>query len=193
MSKHDYDSFLFPADEWFITYALPPPLPSVKLFAIGHTIELYLKAANTKITKDIDRSVGFGHDLKKIWDDCKQRDPQFMPSREIRESVYKAEILTRTHPNLVGDDLKHWFDNQELYIIVKHLADCKYFGAPLKTIKRAFAYGFIHPNDYWIHFIKEMRSYLGHPARNKLDIIRNHIDRGELPSQTTQYLKQLYV
>jgi len=40
--------FLYIADEFLISYSTPPYLVSVKLFEIGHVIELYLKAAYAK-------------------------------------------------------------------------------------------------------------------------------------------------
>jgi hypothetical protein len=88
-----WDSFLFAADEWVINYSLPVmSLTSVKLFSIGHVFELYLKAANTKTTNDIDRAAGFGHDIPKIWMDCKSKDSNFFPNYELRESVLKRDL-----------------------------------------------------------------------------------------------------
>jgi len=194
---YEWHSFVWAADEWFITYSLPPPLPNVKAFAIGHTLELYLKAANTKITGDIDRAIGFGHELKHIWDDCKLRDQNFMPSFEIRDSVFKSDFFKLSSSRglknkLNKDDIGHFLKNQELYVIAKHLPDLKYLGAPLKTIKGAFAFGFIHPNPYWIMFFKELRGYLGHPQKGRVDIISDHIDKRDLPVQSIQYLEDLY-
>ncbi|OGN94413.1 MAG: hypothetical protein A2Z75_03075 [Chloroflexi bacterium RBG_13_50_10] len=194
---YEWDSFVWAADEWFIEYSLPPPLPNVKLFAIGHTIELYLKAANTKITEDIDEAIRMGHNIKRIWDDCKRRDQNFMPSFEIRDSVFQSDLFQLhssedSRNKLNKDDLLHFYQNQELYIIAKHLPDLKYLGAPLKSIKGAYALAVIHPNPYWITFLKELRGYLGHPEKGKLDAISHHIDEGDLPVQSIQYLKGLY-
>lgn len=189
---HEWDSFLWAADEWFISYSLPPSLPHVNLFAIGHTIELYLKAANTKFTKDIDRAINFGHNIKCIWDDCK-KDPKFMPNFEIRDSVFNSDFLSgsRTKGSAKADQL-HYLKNQELYILAKHLPDLKYLGAPLKTVKGAYALGYIHPNPYWIAFLKELRDYIGHPKKGRLDVIAHHLQEGDLPPQSIQYLKGLY-
>lgn len=189
---HEWHSFLKPADEWFITYSLPPPLVCVKLFAIGHTVELYLKAANTKITGNIERAIKFGHNIKSAWDDCKKQDANFMPSYEIRESVYKADLFSGGYKTLHEDDLKHYLEHQELYIVAKLLPDLKYVGAPLKSVNDAFALGYIHPNPYWITFLKELRAYIGHPDRDKLDLISLHIGERDLPPQSVRYLKGLY-
>ena len=45
--------FLYIADEFLISYSTPPYLVSVKLFEIGHVIELYLKAAYAKKKKTL--------------------------------------------------------------------------------------------------------------------------------------------
>ncbi len=191
---YEWHSFLDPADEWFITYSLPPPLTSVKLFAIGHTVELYLKAANAKMSGDIERAIKFGHEVKAIWDDCKARDSRFMPNYQLRNSVFEKDLLHGEWKNSLDEsDRNHFLDNQELYVIAKHLPDLKYLAAPLKTIKAAYGLGFIHPNPYWITFLKELRGYLGHPDVNRLDKISHHIEEGDLPPQSIQYLKDLYV
>jgi hypothetical protein len=83
---YEWDCFLDVADQWFVAYSVPPYDTAVKLFMIGHAVELYLKAANTKITDDIKRAIGFKHRVKQIWSDCKSHDPTFMPNYEIRES-----------------------------------------------------------------------------------------------------------
>ena len=54
---HDWHAFLRTADEWVINYSLLPACSSliaVQLFSVGHALELYLKAANTKLTGNID-------------------------------------------------------------------------------------------------------------------------------------------
>jgi hypothetical protein len=132
---YDWHSFLWAADEWFIIYSLPPMLMKVKFFAIGHTVELYLKAANTKITGDIERAMKFGHNLKAIWDDCKAKDSAFMPQYKIRNDIYNRDLLLSPFEGLNAEDTIHLGNNYELYIIAKHLPDLKYLGAPLKTVK----------------------------------------------------------
>ena len=82
----DWKSFVNLGDQWLISYAVPPmhSVP-VKIFTIGHALELYLKAVIAKQTGSVDKAVGFGHDIKKMWDKCKRIDPQFMHGYEIRE------------------------------------------------------------------------------------------------------------
>jgi len=190
---HEWHSFLRTADGWFITYSLPPPdLTSVKLFAIGHTVELYLKAANTKFTNDIGRAINFGHKLKSIWDDCK-KDSKFMPSFEIKDSVFNKDFFSVSVVKSLDEvDRRHYLHNQELYIVAKFLPDLKYLGTLPKSLKSAYGLGYIHPNPYWIGFLRELRDYIGHPQKNRLDIIAHHLQEGDLPEQSIQYLKGLY-
>lgn len=189
---HEWDAFLRAADEWIISYSLPPAtLNAVKLFSIGHALELYLKAANTKISGDIERAISFGHDIPKIWADCKSRDPTFLSDYELRQSVLSRKLLdVNDYEQLDKDDLVHFLRNQELYIIAKYLADLKYLGAPLKKVKGAFALGYSFPNPLWIGLFRQMRSYLGHPQEGRLDLIRHHLEENDIPSSSTHYLRQ---
>ena len=189
---YEWHSFLIAADEWFITYSLPPVLRSVKFFAIGHTVELYLKAANTKITGDIDRAMKRGHNLKAIWDDCKAKDSAFMPQYEIRDDIYNRDLLLSPYEGLNAEDTLHLGNNYELYIIAKYLPDLKYLGAPPKTMKGEAGLYLIYPNTYWINFLKEMRRYLGHPEEGRRDTILFHIEHSTMPPETVHFLKMLY-
>ncbi len=125
---HDWDSFLIAADEWIVNYSLPVMrLTSVKLFSVGHALELYLKASNTKINGDIDRAIKFGHDLPRIWADCKQHDPEFLPEYQLRDTVLARDLLDHAdYSKLAKEDVMHFLQNQELYVVVKYLADLKY-------------------------------------------------------------------
>ncbi len=184
--------FLQAADQWLISYSLPPASLAVKLFSIGHVIELYLKAANTKMTGDMNGSISFGHKIKRVWDDCKSRDKSFMPSYDFRENVYNSDFMHFHGHNFNHDDQMHFIKHQELYIVAKHLPDLKYYGLPPKTMKNFNSFGMVHPNDYWIDFLKELRTYLEYPGDNIRDWIRMAIDRRELPFNSAQYLNQLY-
>jgi hypothetical protein len=56
---YDWRAFLWPADEWLFLFATPPGgLISVKLFSIGHALELYLKAVYAKLTGDVKAAIG---------------------------------------------------------------------------------------------------------------------------------------
>jgi uncharacterized protein (DUF1919 family) len=107
------------------------------------------------------------------------------------ESVYNSNFLGGT-PALNRDDLLHYLKNQEFYYITKHLPDLKYLGAPLITHQGPFGIGFIAQNDYWIRFLKELRLYLNHPAPNRPDWIRHHIEEQDIPPTSIRYLNQLF-
>ena len=55
-----------------------------KLFSVGHALELYLKAVNTKM---------FGHNVTQIWHDCKLNDAAFLPRFELRETVLSHDLF----------------------------------------------------------------------------------------------------
>ena len=189
---YEWHSFLSAADEWFIAYALPPVLMDVKFFAIGHTVEMYLKAANTKITGDIKRAMKFGHQIKAIWDDCKAKDSAFMPQYEIRDDIYNMDLVPSPYKGLNKEDTIHLGNNYELYIIAKYLPDLKYLGAPPRKMKTGAGLYLLYPNSYWIYFLKDMRRYLGHPEEGRMDKISFHIEHSTLPPETVRFLKMLY-
>lgn len=116
-------SFLSPADEWFVTYAIIPIDPgfaSVTMFCIGHTLELYLKAVVAKHTwKSVDEIIEeYGHNIKALWDACKS-DQNFIPNYEIEDSVLNAYLLKGGKGDFVKELNKHDFESyskhQELY------------------------------------------------------------------------------
>jgi len=116
-----------------------------------------------------------------------------MPNFEIKDSIFKKNVLSISVVERLDEaDRMHYFNNQELYVIAKLLPDLKYLGAPIKSVKSAYSLGYIHPNPYWINFLKEIRDYVGHPQKNKQDIIAHHLQEDDLPQQSIQYLKALY-
>jgi hypothetical protein len=192
-----YD-FLITADQFFISYSIcfiEEPLAQVKLFEIGHTIECYLKATYTKKTDDINKAIKLGHNIKKIWGSCKELDSAFMPNYEIKDSIYNRNFLKSYEiESLPFADIVHFSENNELYIISKHLPDLKYWGAPLKSVKEDGMYGFFvqSPNPYWITFLKELRNYLGYPLPNQYDGIMKCITQKSIPQTAIEYLSNLY-
>lgn len=168
-------------------------MTSVSLFLVGHTVEMYLKAASAKITGDLNEAIQFGHKIKDIWFNCKKHDPDFMPSFEIRESVYNVELFKSGVWNrLTSSDFQHFMANQSLYIIAKLLPDLKYLGTPMKSITGGFGLAFAHRDPFWIDFLKELRAYLQIPEMDHLDIIRQHVEDDSLPADTVAYLSELY-
>lgn len=190
--SYNWDCFLWSADEWIVNYSLPPQMTSTKLFSIGHALELYLKAAYSKMTGNVDEAIKFGHNIEKLWDACKNKDPKFLPNYELRTSVISQDILTGPIDKVLSkDDFFHFLKHQELYIVAKHLADLKYFGAPLKTVKGAYAFGYVFTNPLWEDLFVELRQYLGHPEKDKLDVLRHHLEDSNLPVSSTEFLKKI--
>ncbi len=188
-----WQDFLDTADQFFISYSSHTALIPVSLFEIGHTIELYLKAANTKITQDIKNARFYRHDIKAIWDACKTLDPTFMPHFELRDSIFNSEFVHDNGLSLSPDDQIHYFKNQEFYLIAKHLSDIKYLGAPLNSIKKSYySFAILEKNPYWISFLKELRHYLGWPPPGHRDWIMDCITEKRIPASAARYLSNLY-
>jgi len=184
-------SFLRTADEFIIAYSTSNYSVAASLFSIGHAVELYLKAANTRMTGDIDRAVNFGHRIKDLWEDCKKSDSLFMPNYELRNNVYNAPFLQQELDKILGkDDAIHFLKNQEFYIVAKHLADLKYLGAPLKSITGGYSIVFCSHNPYWIGFFRELRSYLNYPSSKEVDPIRMAAE-GLSRSSDRQFLQDI--
>ena len=168
-------------------------LYGVKLFSIGHALELYLKGTYGKMTEDIGKAVRFSHKIKKIWDDCKSRDSAFLPDYELRDSIL-AENLFSGHvlERLSDDDREHFSRHRELYSVAKMLPDLKYLHAPLKTVVDFHCLVGIWPNPYWVELFKNLRNYLDYPGQGDFDTIMYHIKEGFLPNGSSSYLRRLY-
>lgn len=188
---HKWDSFLHTADCFIITYATSSyTVGATSLFTIGHAVELYLKSANTKITGDIERAISFGHRLKDLWDDCKEKDNKFMPSYELKDNLFCSSFLEEDiYSQLCEADIMHFIRHQHLYIILKHLADLKYLGAPLKSIKKPYAITFSSHDPYWVSFFNEFRTFLNYPDSDSLNYIQYAIKHGDLNPKAVSFLK----
>jgi len=198
----EWREYLVPADAWFMTYASIPLgllFRGVTLSCIGQTVELYLKAVVVKHTcKGVDQIIqDYGHKIKKLWDECKGLDKNFMPSYEIRDSVLNAHVLEGDFgeklKKLSKCDQESYFRHPELYLLAEvRLVDLRYMGAPLSAGRLLPPMTYIHPNSYWIGFIRELRRYLGHPSPGELDWIKPDIDKGRLSLNAARYLQDLY-
>lgn len=178
-SKASWHSFMWSADDFFITYALTCEFSvhSVIMFVLGHSIELYLKAVYTFQTNDIQKAIKFSHDIKGLFKACQKEDPKFMPDFTFKANKTKL----------------HYIQHQEFYIIAEHLPNLKYLGTPKKN-KKELSFGFITHNDYWINFVKTIRCYLNYPGEAYLDPIKVCLDENEnLPERTRIYLNKIYI
>jgi len=89
-SKASWHSFMWSADDFFITYALTCEFSvhSVIMFVLGHSIELYLKAVYTFQTNDIQKAIKFSHDIKGLFKACQKEDPKFMPDFTFKANAH---------------------------------------------------------------------------------------------------------
>jgi len=151
---------------------------SVQLFTVGHAVELYLKAAHTKLLGDMQKAMRFGHNVRQLWDACKAKDPTFLTGREIRSSVLDVDFLNpAVRSGLSRGDQMHFVQHQALYIVAKHLMNLKYLRLPWVPPRRGpAAFGWIFHDDYWIAFFGDLRKYLGHPEKHRRDIIGDLLD-----------------
>lgn len=199
--KYTWTAPFFEADEWFVDYSLPVKLYQIKLFQVGHAIELYLKAVVTKQTGGIAFAITQGHNIKILWDLCK-KDPAFMPEYEIRSSVLDHDLLapdgTDVYLKLKENeaDYKHYQENAELYAVAKAHPHFKYWSTPSNQYPNGFRVpGWLFPNPYWTRFVKGIRSYLGPQPTlysGDIDYIRDIIGLENLPKESRLYLSGLY-
>lgn len=189
----EWDCFLWAADEWIVNYSLlKVSIPAVQLFSVGHAFELYLKAASSQISGDVDRAVGFGHNVIGLWRDCKGGDRAFLPEFELRQVVLDCNLLNADEYGRLGqNDLKHFLQYQEIYVVSKYLPDLKYLGAPMKRIAGAFAVGSWSRHPMWAELIRSIRQYLGHPVDGRIDKLQYFIDQADLPVASREFLRSI--
>jgi len=186
--------FLYIADEFLVSYSTPPFLVSVKLFEIGHAIELYLKAAYVKKTGNIDAAISKDHNIRELWNECKN-DNTFMPNYEIRNSIFEKDFALDNGLRSVKDeDKSHFYAHQEFYFVVKYLSQIKYLGIFKKQRLKGKGSVWVgtNQNPYWIHFLKELRKYLEYPMPNYNDQLKKMIESEEIHPSSATYLRGLY-
>lgn len=191
----NWTDFLWSADQFIVSYSVDYGLVPVKLFEIGHAVELYLKAAYAKQKSNVDEAVNFNHRLKDLWRACQIEDHNFMSNYEIRDSVYNSNFVLDQGRFLNKDDSDNFWKNQELYCVLKHLPDIKYIGGPLKSksiVDNAGIWLYHSHNPYWINFFKDIRQYLKYPTKHSIDWIKNFMYSEEFPTVSKEYLKKLY-
>ena len=108
--------FASTADEFIVAYSTPPVLVPVKLFEIGHAVELYLKASYISMTGDVDKAMTFGHGIARILSACKAIDPSFMARYDLRVETFFADLrcyLKHPEPNCF-DVLAHHLSQSAL-------------------------------------------------------------------------------
>ena len=184
-----WESFLGPADEWLLAYAaLPIVLTSVHLFAIGHSVELYLKAAVAKRSGKYMTAIKRRHDIGLLLQDC----ATVLPEYQLQPNVLaQSPLSAEAYDALPESDREHYDQHAPLYIVAARLADWKYWGAPRKE-PGPMAFAFVYPDDYWIGFFRTIRGFLEWPRPNKLDRIARALEGSELGPAGRAFLAQLY-
>jgi hypothetical protein len=191
---HTWHSLVYHGDEWFAAYAcIPSNAVSPIWFSVGHAVELYLKAAHTKLFGDINAAIKHGHRIKDLWDACRQENPNFMKGYAFRDHVFSVDFLDGSvFKHLSSEDQLHFIENQSLYVVFKHLQDLKYLGLPWKSRSGPMALGFVHPDPYWTQFVRTLRTHLEYPPRDHADRILQMLELGCLPPDAAHYLQALY-
>jgi hypothetical protein len=214
-----WGGFLWDAEEFFVAYMATCDVPYLhnRLFLIGHSVELFLKAIRIKQTNDVNRVISESHDVRSLFEKCQNGDPPVMPSFSFKgtfEELYRISEKVNTYltDNLVNieniaitgcltEDEKekyiHFIDNQEFYFISENLMNLKYYHSPWKPVKGSRFFQLkginivtMHPNPFWIEFAKIAYDYLG----DNPDQIRERLekyDRG-LSLNTRSWLSHLY-
>jgi hypothetical protein len=191
---HGWTSFLFTADDFIISYAQVSGVvaPTTELFLVGHAVELYLKAASTKLSGDINRTVNFGHGLYGLWKDCKHQDANFMAGYDIIQSTFDRMYFTpKALLRMSKSERMNYIINQNFYIILKYLPDLKYAGAPLRILKGPYSMGTVSHDPYWIKFFAEIRTFLGFPSPTINHSIKLAVGSGTLTKTAEDYLTPL--
>jgi len=183
----EWRTFLWTADEFLIEYSLPLPfLTAVKQFLIGHVVELYLKAAYTKMTGDHRSAINYGHKIKNLLGACQKHTPSFMQGYQIKDDVFNS-----IKSNQIVND-PEYFKHCQLYQIAVWAGRFKYFGMPqsIDGTEKQTSFICMWPDPYWTGFLKELRTYLGYPEEGKGDRIKHMWN--QLPESSKVYLLDLY-
>jgi hypothetical protein len=182
-------------DEWIAAYAcIPVQAFSPVLFSIGHAVELYLKAAHTKIFGDLDAAIRHGHKIRNLWNECRRRDREFMKKYQFREHLFNMDLLDGSiFERCSPDDQTHYMRYQGLYMVFKHVQDLKYLGLPWKSRQTGdYALAFGHPDDVYVPFFRGLRRYLSYPPPNGADRLQQIVETQTLPVTAQHYLREFY-
>lgn len=157
---NDWKCLAEAGDEWVVAYALAPELSRVQLFSAGFALELYLKAAYSKVTGSSDDIAKFGHNIPKIVAQIRVSDGDFLPALKIREDFLGRDLLSGNISDLSIEDQKSLITDIWLYLALVHLADLKYLSGPLKSSQGPRAFAFLTHDPAWSSLYREVRKYL---------------------------------
>jgi hypothetical protein len=166
----DWQSFALVADEWFSAYlVLSNPigkdLASPLLFAGGHALEMYLKAAYAR-NNGVAAAISKGHNLQALWNYSASL-PGFPLKLKLREHLLRdGELIfgLMSEGSLVKpEDRNHLLRHRSLYRVISSVMDLKYVGSSMKGLPFGLRQGFIYetPDRYLIALLASIYDWLG--------------------------------
>jgi hypothetical protein len=209
IAANGWERFVSAGDDWIFTYALTCAAMGLgghlfgpRLFAIGHAMELYLKAVYLHSHPDATpREVAnnFDHDIRRLLDECKHANPDLLHDYEIRMSIWsRGEDMfsPRYYDGLMKkrayDEVLHFAKHQELYMAAKALQDLKYYPVPMPSLAGPFGFAHIAPNPYWSTLFRELRGHLNQMDPLRLEAATATNYAGELSASDRYFLWEVY-
>jgi hypothetical protein len=209
MSRGDeWVGFVEAADDFFISYAVACPyLLRTHSFLVGHAIELYLKAVRIMQINSVEDACKDGHDVKTLFESCQEADPRFMHWFKLQgtfEDLASLDDQAQIRELNADESIKlnHFRRYCEFYLIAENLQNLKYLGAPWRHRNPYWrvppdSWSSCVPDDFWIKFVKEIRTYLGYAGSGQLDLIKRCLEDDsvrveDLPHESRIYLSKIY-
>lgn len=178
-----WNGYLVDAEDFFISYMTACEIPNLStcLFLIGHSVELFLKAVFIKQTNDENTAINTAHNVRELFELCQGNDLHFMPNLGFKGTFQELygisrranENLTHNRARIDGftcdevDKFTHFIEHQEFYYISENLMNLKYYHSrwrgrnPFFRLNRIYV-PTIHPNPFWIGFVKDVERYFGY-------------------------------
>lgn len=186
--NNDYQSmdFLLLADQWLIHYAsITSKTPIPTLFAVGHALELYAKAAILKNDQGIN-VYKEGHDIWSLIVKLKT-DYNILETYDIRERVL-SQFLNGNIAYYESDssDAENYRMNMEFYWVASLLKDIKYLGTYCRSISNGYFLVVKERNPYWIPILRELRQI----SIPNIKLSKNYTYGGCIKAET--YIKAVF-
>jgi HEPN domain-containing protein len=185
-----YQSFVWLADEFLISYACAPNAGKAALFNIGHAVELYLKAVLVKANSKKDVS-DYGHNIEELLTVVQSSHAPLLSRYVLKKGAFKW-LHNTIAPEGHDADYEHYRNHQELYWLSRYLVDTKYLFASHRQIKGSFALIYCSLNEYWQPFFREIRQHLGIPnSESGPDVLAIAARDSETPPYARKYLSKM--
>jgi hypothetical protein len=183
--------YAFDGDQFFVAYLVlsgasskrHPDLTSPWFFTGGHTLELYLKAAQLKHDPALTNKQLGSHNSNAMvnrWNACRQIKgcplPFDMQPFNKDRTMFNFAKWAKSLPM---SERQHYLLYGNVYRSIHHLVDLKYLSAGGPSLPDKPAYAWVMPDKYLIEILQNMRAWLGHNYRGGVDVIAQMI--AELP------------